>query len=303
MSEFAGLSYYAEIPGVVWDIQRVGPSTGLPTRTSQADILSTAFLSHGDTKHIMLFPSSPHECFDMAMDAFNLAEKFQSLVFVMSDLDLGMNNWMSDPFPYPDKPIERGKVLSAEDLKKLGTFSRYKDVDGDGIGYRTLPGTQHPAAAYFTRGSGHNANANYSERPEDYEGNMDRLRHKFETARSCVPSPVIEKDSNAEIGIIGFGSSHWALSESRDQLRAEHNLPTDYLRIRAFPFTHDIADFVRSHKRVYVVEQNRDAQMFSLLRIDLDGELVPKLRSVARLDGLPIDARSITDEISAMEEK
>lgn len=303
MSEFAGLSYYAEIPGVVWDIQRVGPSTGLPTRTSQADILSTAFLSHGDTKHIMLFPSSPHECFEMAMEAFNLAEKFQTIVFVMSDLDLGMNNWMSDPFPYPEKPIERGKVLTAEDLKKLGSFSRYKDIEGDGIGYRTLPGTEHPAAAYFTRGSGHNERALYSEKPEDYENNMERLRRKFEHARSFVPAPVTDRMPNAEIGIIAFGSSHWALIESRDQLRDEYKIVTDYLRLRAYPFAHEVADFVRSHKRVYVVEQNRDAQMFSLLRLDLDGELVPKLRSVARLDGLPIDARSVTDEIAAMEEK
>jgi 2-oxoglutarate/2-oxoacid ferredoxin oxidoreductase subunit alpha len=303
MSEFAGLAYYAEIPAVVWDIQRVGPSTGLPTRTSQGDILSTALLSHGDTKHIMLFPTSPHECFEMAMDAFNLAEKFQTPVFVMSDLDLGMNNWMSDPFPYPDKPIDRGKVLSKEDLDKLGGFGRYKDVDGDAIGYRTLPGTKHPAAAYFTRGSGHNAQGNYSERPEDYENNMERLRRKFENVRAVAPPPVVEKMPNAEIGIIAFGTTHWALTESRDQLRDEHKLATDYLRIRAFPFSHEVADFVRSHKRVYVVEQNRDAQMFSLLRIDLDNELVAKLRSVARLDGLPIDARSVTDEIAAMEEK
>jgi 2-oxoglutarate ferredoxin oxidoreductase subunit alpha len=303
MSEFAGLSYYAEIPAVVWDIQRVGPSTGLPTRTSQGDILSTAFLSHGDTKHIMLFPSSPHECFTMAMDAFNLAEKFQTLVFVLSDLDLGMNNWMSDPFPYPETPIERGKVLGKEDLDKLGGFARYKDVDGDAIPYRTLPGTQHPAAAYFTRGSGHNAQAQYSERPEDYEGNMERLRRKFEHARSFVPAPVVQTMSNAEVGIIAFGSSHWALTESRDQLRDEHKLATDYLRIRAYPFSHEIADFVRGRKRIYVVEQNRDAQMLSLLKLDLDVELVPKLRSVARLDGLPLDARSVTDEIVAMEGK
>ncbi|HKW19369.1 MAG TPA: 2-oxoacid:acceptor oxidoreductase subunit alpha [Terriglobales bacterium] len=303
MSEFAGLSYYTEIPGVIWDIQRVGPSTGLPTRTSQGDILSTAFLSHGDTKHIMLFPASPQECFEMGTDAFNLAEKYQTIVFVMSDLDLGMNNWMSDPFPYPDKPIERGKVLTAEDLKKLGGFSRYKDIDGDGIGYRTLPGTDHPAAAYFTRGSGHNERALYSEKPQDYEDNMDRLRRKFEHARRFVPAPVIEKMPNAEIGIIAFGSSHWALVESRDQLRDEHKIPTDYLRIRAYPFSQEIADFVQAHKRVYVVEQNRDAQMFSLLKLDLDNELASKLRSVARLDGLPIDARSITDEIAAMEEK
>jgi 2-oxoglutarate ferredoxin oxidoreductase subunit alpha len=303
MSEFAGLAYYAEIPAVVWDIQRVGPSTGLPTRTSQGDILSTALLSHGDTKHILLFPASPHECFEMAMDAFNLAEKFQTPVFVMSDLDLGMNNWMSDPFPYPDKPIDRGKVLSKEDLDKLGGFGRYKDVDGDAIGYRTLPGTQHPAAAYFTRGSGHNSQGNYSERPDDYENNMERLRRKFENVRSVAPAPVIEKMPNAEIGIIAFGTTHWALTESRDQLRDEHKLATDYLRLRAFPFSHEIADFVRSHKRVYVVEQNRDAQMLSLLRMDLDAELVLKLRSVARLDGLPMDARSVTDEIAAMEEK
>ena len=303
MSEFAGLAYYAEIPAVVWDIQRVGPSTGLPTRTSQGDILSTALLSHGDTKHIMLFPSSPHECFEMAMDAFNLAEKFQTPVFVMSDLDLGMNNWMSDPFPYPDKPIDRGKVLSKEDLDKLGGFGRYKDVDGDAIGYRTLPGTEHPAAAYFTRGSGHNSLGNYSERPDDYENNMERLRRKFENVRAVAPAPVVEKMPNAEIGIIAFGTTHWALTEARDQLRDEHKLETDYLRIRAFPFSHEVAEFVGSHKRVYVVEQNRDAQIFSLLRIDLDVELLPKLRSVARLDGLPIDARSVTDEIAAMEEK
>jgi 2-oxoglutarate ferredoxin oxidoreductase subunit alpha len=303
MSEFAGLSYYAEIPAVVWDIQRVGPSTGLPTRTSQGDILSTAFLSHGDTKHIMLFPSSPHECFTMAMDAFNLAEQFQTLVFVLSDLDLGMNNWMSDPFPYPETPIERGKVLGKEDLDKLGTFARYKDVDGDAIPYRTLPGTQHQAAAYFTRGSGHNAQAQYSERPDDYEGNMERLRRKFEHARSFVPAPVVQTMPNAEVGIIAFGSSHWALTESRDQLRDEHKLATDYLRIRAYPFSPEIAEFVRGHKRIYVVEQNRDAQMLSLLKLDLDVELVPKLRSVARLDGLPLDARSVTDEIVEMEGK
>ncbi|HEY4052813.1 MAG TPA: 2-oxoacid:acceptor oxidoreductase subunit alpha [Terriglobales bacterium] len=303
MSEFAGLSYYAEIPAVVWDIQRVGPSTGLPTRTSQADILSTAFLSHGDTKHVMLFPSSPHECFEMAMDAFNLAEQLQTIVFVMSDLDLGMNNWMSDPFPYPKTPIERGKVLTKEDLSKLGGFSRYRDVDGDGVGYRTLPGTEHPAAAYFTRGSGHNDKALYSERPQDYEANMERLQKKFEHARVLAPAPVVETMANAEIGIIAFGSSHWALTESRDQMRDEYKVATDYLRIRAFPFSPEIADFVRAHKHVYVVEQNRDAQMMSLLKLDLDNELAPKLRSVARLDGLPMDARSVTDEIIAMEGK
>jgi 2-oxoglutarate ferredoxin oxidoreductase subunit alpha len=303
MSEFAGLSYYAEIPGVVWDIQRVGPSTGLPTRTSQGDLLSTAFLSHGDTKHIMLFPSSPLECFEMAMEAFNLAEKFQTLVFVMSDLDLGMNNWMSDPFPYPEKPIERGKVLVKEDLDRLGSFARYKDVDGDGVPYRTLPGTQHPAAAYFTRGSGHNAMAQYSEKSTDYESNMERLSRKFEQARLFVPAPVAEVAIKSEIGVIAFGTTHWAMTESLDQLRAEHKLNLDYLRVRAYPFAHEIADFIRAHSRVYVVEQNRDGQMFSLLKLDLDGELIPRLRSIARLDGLPIDARTVTDEIAALEAK
>src|SRR5438270_25685 len=192
MAEFAGLSYYVEVPGVIWDIQRVGPSTGLPTRTSQGDILSTALLSHGDTKHIMLIPCSVEECFTMATEAFNLAEQFQTLVFVMSDLDLGMNNWMSDPFQYPTTPIQRGKVLSKEDLDKLGGFARYKDVDGDGIGYRTLPGTVHPAAAYFSRGSGHNEKAQYSERADDFENNMERLNRKFETARSFVPRPEVK---------------------------------------------------------------------------------------------------------------
>ncbi len=303
MGEFAGLAYYAELPGVIWDVQRVGPSTGLPTRTSQGDLLSTAFLSHGDTKHIMLFPASPYECFEMGMEAFNLAEKFQTLVFVMSDLDLGMNNWMSDPFPYPEKPIERGKVLTKEDLDKLGGFGRYKDVDGDGIPYRTLPGTEHPKAAYFTRGSGHNEQAHYSERPEDYENNMRRLSRKLDTARTAVPTPVVHGSGKSEIGILAFGTSHWALTESLDQLRDEHKLTPDYMRIRAYPFAPEVADFVRAHRRVYVVEQNRDAQLFSLLKLDLESELAPRLRSVARLDGLPIDARSVTEDIAAKEAK
>ncbi|HVI08224.1 MAG TPA: 2-oxoacid:acceptor oxidoreductase subunit alpha [Candidatus Binatia bacterium] len=303
MSEFAGLAYYAEVPGVIWDIQRVGPSTGLPTRTSQGDILSTAFLSHGDTKHIMLIPCSVAECFSMASEAFNLAEQFQTLVFVMSDLDLGMNNWMSDPFEYPATPIKRGKVLTKEDLQKLGGFARYRDLDGDGVGYRTLPGTDHPAAAYFTRGSGHNDKSSYSERPDDYENNMERLNRKFESARAFVPRPEITKGTNAKIGIIAYGTSHWGVSESRDQLRSEYNIETDYLRLRAYPFTREVHDFVEQHERIYVVEQNRDAQMLSLLRLDLKPELTTRLRSIAHLDGLPLDARSVTDELSSMEGK
>src|SRR3979411_1657174 len=268
MSEFAGLAYYVEVPGVIWDIQRVGPSTGLPTRTSQGDILSTAFLSHGDTKHIMLIPCSVAECFSMAPEAFNLAEQFQTLVFVMSDLDLGMNNWMSDPFEYPTTPINRGKVLSKEDLDRLGGFARYKDVDGDGIGYRTLPGTDHPAAAYFARGSGHNEKAQYSERADDFENNMERLNRKFETARSFVPRPEVSKGHNAKIGIIGYGTSHWGITESRDQLRDEYGIETDYLRLRAYPFTREVHEFIEQHDPVYVVEQNRDAQMLTLLKPD-----------------------------------
>jgi 2-oxoglutarate/2-oxoacid ferredoxin oxidoreductase subunit alpha len=303
MSEFAGLAYYAEIPGVIWDIQRVGPSTGLPTRTSQGDILTTAFLSHGDTKHIMLIPSSAAECFSMASDAFNLAEQFQTLVFVMSDLDLGMNYWMSDPFEYPTAPIKRGKVLGKKELDKLGGFARYKDLDGDGVGYRTLPGTEHPAAAYFTRGSGHNDKSNYSERPDDYENNMERLNRKFESARSFVPRPEIQKGADAKIGIIAYGTSHWGIIESRDQLRGEYAIETDYLRLRAYPFTREVHEFIEQHERVYVVEQNRDAQMLSLLKLDLKPELVTRLRSIAHLDGLPLDARSVTDELSTMEGK
>jgi 2-oxoglutarate ferredoxin oxidoreductase subunit alpha len=303
MSEFAGLAYYAEIPAVVWDIQRVGPSTGLPTRTSQGDILSTAYLSHGDTKNILLFPNSVSECFSMAGEAFDLAEQFQTIVFVMSDLDLGMNNWMSDPFVYPDKPIRRGKVLSKEDLDRLGGFARYKDVDGDGIGYRTLPGTDHPAAAYFTRGTGHNEKSGYSERPDDFENNMERINRKFETARSHVPRPEMTGSGKAKIGILAYGTSHWGIVEARDQLRNESGVETDYLRVRAFPFTREVHEFVRQHERVYVVEQNRDGQMLSLLKLDIAPELATRLRSICHIHGLPLDARSVTDELMMMEGK
>jgi 2-oxoglutarate/2-oxoacid ferredoxin oxidoreductase subunit alpha len=302
MAEFAGLAYYAEVPGVIWDIQRVGPSTGLPTRTSQGDILSTAFLSHGDTKHILLLPCSAEECFTMACDAFDLAEQFQTLVFVMSDLDLGMNNWMADPFKYPEKPISRGKVLGKADLDRLGGFARYQDVDGDGIGYRTLPGTDHPAAAYFARGSGHNEKAQYSERPDDFERNMERLNRKFETARSFVPRPEVDS-GKSKIGIIGYGTSHWGLIEARDQLRQEYSIETDYLRLRAYPFTREVHDFVKQHDVVYVVEQNRDAQMLTLLKMDLEAALHARLRSIAHIHGLPLDARSVTDELMTMEGK
>jgi 2-oxoglutarate/2-oxoacid ferredoxin oxidoreductase subunit alpha len=303
MSEFAGLGYYAEIPAVIFDIQRVGPSTGLPTRTSQGDLLAVAHLSHGDTKQVMLLPGNVTECFTMAMEAFDLAEQLQTPIFVLSDLDLGMNNWMADPFPYPEKPLQRGKVLSAEDLKKLGGFARYKDVDGDAIPYRTLPGTEHPAAAYFTRGSGHNEKAQYSERPDDYQNNMERLARKFETARSFVPKPERVADGTSKVGLIAFGTSDFAVRESRDQLVQEYGIKTDYLRLRAYPFNRDVHDFVEKHERVYLIEQNRDAQMLSLLKLDLAASQVHKLRSVRHFNGLPIDARSVTDDIISQEGK
>jgi 2-oxoglutarate ferredoxin oxidoreductase subunit alpha len=303
MSEFSGLGYYVEVPAVIWDIQRVGPSTGLPTRTAQGDILSTAVLSHGDTKHVMLIPSSPHECFTMASEAFNLAEMLQTPVFVMSDLDLGMNNWMSEPFEYPTIPINRGKVLTKEDLDRLEGFERYKDVDGDGIGYRTLPGTDHPKGAWFARGSGHNPKSQYSERPDDYQNNMDRLSRKFEHARTLVPKPVLEVNNNSKIGLIAYGTSHWAAGESLNQLKKEYGVTLDYLRLRAYPFTKEVHDFIAQHERVYVIDQNRDGQMRDLLKLDLAVGEIPKLRSVRHYNGLPIDARSVTDEIICQEGK
>src|SRR3984885_9021831 len=249
MAEFAGLGYYAELPGVIFDIQRTGPSTGLPTRTSQGDLMFVAGLSHGDTKQVFVLPGTVKECFEFGMAAFDLAEQLQTPVFVLSDLDLGMNNWMSEPFEYPEKPLQRGKVLSAQQLGELGGFARYKDVDGDGVPYRTLPGTDHPAAAYFTRGSGHNEKALYSERPEDYENNMMRLVRKFETAATLVPKPILEGKGDAKVGIIAFGTSHFAVIESRDQLEREHQIATDYLRVRAYPFTQEMRDFVAKHER------------------------------------------------------
>ncbi len=299
MAEFTGYGYFTEIPTVIFDVQRVGPSTGMPTRTSQADLISAYTLSHGDTKHIVLLPGSIVECYEMAGEAFDLAEQFQTPVFVLTDLDLGMNNWMSDPFEYPTKPISRGKVMTAADIEKAGKFERYRDVDGDGIPYRTLPGTDHPQAAYFTRGSGHNEKAGYTEKPEDYVNLMDRLEKKFQTARKFVPAPVVSVEKGAKIGIIAFGSSDFAVIESRDQLKAA-NIPTSYLRVRALPFNDDLRKFVETHDHVYVVEQNRDAQMRDLIRLELP-DLAMKIRSVKHYDGLPIDARFVTDAIMEQE--
>jgi 2-oxoglutarate ferredoxin oxidoreductase subunit alpha len=302
MSEFAGLGYYAEIPGVIFDVQRVGPSTGLPTRTAQGDVISTALLSHGDTQQILLLPGSVEECFSLAVEAFDVAERFQTPVFVLTDLDLGMNNWMAEPFAYPERPLDRGKVLGQEDLERLGGFARYRDVDGDGIGWRTLPGTDHPKAAYFTRGTGHDENAAYSERSDVFTRNMDRLSRKLAGAREALPRPELRGDGRARVGIIAYGSSDPAIRESQDQLRAEAGLGTDYLRVRAWPFSRTVHEFVAAHDRVYVVEQNRDAQLASLLKLDLAPELVTRLRAVAHVTGLPLDARSVTVEILAKEQ-
>ena len=302
MAEFCGLGYYAEIPGVIIDVQRAGPSTGLPTRTQQADLLASAFLSHGDTKHPILLPGSVKECFELTQAAFDLAERLQTPVFLLSDLDLGMNNWISEPFDYPSKPLDRGKVLTAADLERLGgEFARYRDVDGDAIGWRTLPGTLHPKAAYFTRGSGHNDKAEYTEKPEEYQAVMDRLARKFETARQLLPAPVAVRNNGSKIGFLAFGSTDCALCESLDQIRQRYGQDVDYLRVRAWPFSEVIHDFVASHERIYVVEQNRDAQLASLLKLDLPASQVTKLRSILYYNGLPIDAESITEEFAAKE--
>jgi 2-oxoglutarate ferredoxin oxidoreductase subunit alpha len=301
MAEFAGLGYYAEIPGVIFDVQRTGPSTGMPTRTSQADLLSVAFLSHGDTKHIVLLPGSVKECFELGYAAFDLAERMQTPVFVLSDLDLGMNNWMSEPFQYPATPQDRGKVLTAEDLDRLGGFARYRDVDGDAIGWRTLPGTNHPKAAYFTRGSGHNDAAVYTEKPDEYVAVMERLARKFENARKLVPGPVTVKDGTSTIGFLAYGSSDFAVRESLDQINKKYGQNVDYMRIRAYPFAHEIHDFVASHERVYVVEQDRDGQLASLLKLDLPASQVTRLRSILHYNGLPLDADTITQEFVTKE--
>ena len=299
MTEFAGLAYYAEVPAVIWDVQRMGPSTGLPTRTSQGDVLAAYFLGHGDTKHVVLFPSDVREAFEFGWKAFDLAERLQTLVFVLSDLDLGMNQWMSEPFDYPDTPMDRGKVLTAEDLERLGGFARYKDVDGDGIGYRTLPGTDHPRAAYFTRGTGHDERAVYSERPDDWVKNMERLARKFETARKLVPGPVVDQ-TNSKIGLIAYGTTHACVVEARDRLRGA-GIETSYLRLRALPLKDEVREFIEQHSRIYVVENNTDGQMAKLIRMEFP-DVAPRIISLAYSDGLPLTPRWLTAAILDQEQ-
>jgi 2-oxoglutarate ferredoxin oxidoreductase subunit alpha len=301
MSEFTGLAFFAEIPIVIWDVQRMGPSTGLPTRTSQGDLLFVRFLGHGDTRHVFLLPGSVAECFEFGWRAFDLAERLQTPIFVLSDLDLGMNLWMSESFDYPDIAMDRGKVLSEKDLEELGEFARYRDVDGDGIPYRTLPGNDHPLAAWFARGTGHNDQAIYSERPEDWTENMARLWRKHDTARDLVPAPIIDRMDGAEIGLIGFGSTLSAIEEARSRL-AQQGIPTDFLRLRAVPFNQSVAEFVRSHDRVYVVEMNTDAQMCQLLQLDMPDQAT-KFQALNLNDGLPLTAKWIVDALLSKEGK
>jgi 2-oxoglutarate ferredoxin oxidoreductase subunit alpha len=296
MSEFGGLAYFSEVPAVIWDIQRMGPSTGLPTRTSQGDIQGIYYLGHGDTRHVLLFPASPAECFEFGGMAFDLAERLQTLVVVMSDLDLGMNLWISEPFQYPDAPMDRGKVLNADDLTRVGaSWGRYKDVDGDGIGYRTLPGTPHPAAAYFARGTGHNEYAAYSERPEDWEQNMDRLARKLETARKLVPGPVSDIRADAEIGIVSLGSNDPVIAEARDILRGA-GIESSYIRLRALPINDTVREFLHMYRRVFVVENNHSGQLHQILLSEepvCGGDLV----SIAKSNGLPLSATWVAGAI------
>lgn len=300
MAEFAGLSYYSEIPAVVWDIQRMGPSTGLPTRVSQGDITSAYFLSHGDTKHVVLFPGTIVECYEDGKTSLDLAEELQTIVFVLSDLDLGMNQWMSPPFEYPTEGLKRGKVLSAEQLDELTErWGRYKDVDGDGIPYRTLPGNPNPKSAYFTRGSGHNAFAAYTERSDDYENNMARLNHKFETARTMVPKPLVDERDGAKVAFLTVGTNEPGLIEARDYLR-DNGTETSYMRVRALPFCQEVRDFCEKYDRIYVVEMNTDAQLRSLLCIDYP-DLANRFVPLNRNNGLPLSAAWIVKAFTEKE--
>lgn len=296
MAEFAGLAYFAEIPSVIWDVQRMGPSTGLPTRVSQGDILSAYTLSHGDTRHPVLFPASPKECFEFGHVALDLADQAQTLVMVLSDLDLGMNLWISDPFEYPETPIQRGKVLDAEQVKALaGKWGRYMDTDGDGIPYRTLPGTETPMAAYFTRGTGHDDYARYTEDSGAWERNLIRLRRKFETIREMVPAPAIEDNAKAEIGIISLGSNDAAVEEARDRL-AKVGTETAYLRLRALPISQSVRDFINRYETIVIVENNFDGQLHKILLTEEPTKTI-HMNSAATCTGMPISARWIVEQV------
>lgn len=296
MTEFAGLAYYAEVPVVIWDVQRIGPSTGLPTRTSQGDLTFTAHIGHGDSHSVILLPGDIYECFEFGWKALDLAERLQTPIFVLSDLDMGMNQWMSKPFEYPNTPMDRGKVLSEKDIEELkGNWGRYADKDGDGIPYRTLPGNQHPMSSYFTRGTGHDENAKYTEEAPVFYRVMERLKLKHETAKDYVPEPVIRETRGADLGIIAFGSTESAVEEARAQLAAA-GLKSSMMRVRALPFSKAVEKFIRKYEQVVVVEMNRDGQMHQLLCMDFPA-LAPKLKSAAFQDGLPASAQWIREGI------
>lgn len=303
MTEFTGYAYFAEIPAVILDVSRMGPSTGLPTRTSQADIMKLTFLGHGDTKNIVLVPGNLEEAFEHGWKALDIAERYQTPVFIMSDLDLGMNNWMGQPFEYPDREMDRGKVLNEEDLNRLKGFARYRDVDGDGIGWRTLPGTNHPLASYFTRGSGHNELAGLTEKSEDWVKNMDRLGRKYETARKHLSefvAPEVELVDGAEISIITLGTAMHGVKEARARL-AKEGYKISCLRIKAVPLADSIKDFVAKHKRNYIVEMTHDGQLKMMLQLhmpDMTGKLVASQKN----DGMPLTARWIMDSILTKEQ-
>jgi 2-oxoglutarate ferredoxin oxidoreductase subunit alpha len=303
MSEYAGLAHFSEVPIVIWDVQRVGPSTGLPTRTAQGDLTGTYYLGHGDKQNVILLPGSVQECFEFGWKAFDLADRLQTPVFVLSDLDLGMNQWMTKPFEYPGVPMDRGKILWEEDLDKLnGVWSRYKDVDGDGIPYRTVAGNRHHMAAYFTRGTGHDENAKYSEEAGNWEANLLRLKQKYDTARSLVPEPVIVKTPGAKVGLLTYGSSEAAVREAHAMLKKTGVVKMDFMRMRALPCTRKVVDFIKKHERIYVIEANRDGQMCQILSATLPDQ-APKLRSAAHSDGLPLTARWVRDTILSQEKK
>ncbi len=301
MTEYISLAYYAEIPLVLWDVQRVAPSTGLPTRTAQCDLIQNYYLGHGDTRHIILIPSTVNECFEFGWKAFDIAERFQTPVIILSDLDLGMNLWMTKKFDYPDRPMDRGKILWEEDLDAFeGKWGRYLDVDGDGIPYRTVMGNTHKDAPFFTRGTGHDEIGNYSEEPEVWGRVLGRIKSKFNTAREHLPKPVFRDQKGAKIGLIGMGSTEPALIEAQDKL-AERGIPTDLMRIRALPFAEEVGSFIQEHERNYILELNQDGQLHQLLSLDFC-DMTKQLISLSYIDGLPMTADYIIKSVSAQEE-
>lgn len=302
MAEYIGLAYFSEVPIVIWDVQRTGPSTGLPTRTAQSDLTFANFISHGDKKHIILMPGNINECFEFGWKALNLAERYQTPIMVLIDLDLGMNHWMGEKFQYPDLPIDRGKILWEDDLEKMlkegKDWGRYLDLDGDGIPYRTVPGNMHPHSAYFARGTGHDEYARYSEEPDVYERIMDRIAKKIDGAIDHLPKPLIDHKEGTEIGIISFGTIDEAIDEARVQL-LENGIKTGYMRIRSIPFGKEVTQFINQYKNIFVVEMNRDGQLKQLLTL-FSPENASRFNKVAHTDGLSITAEYIVSHILEM---